>query len=408
LPISRVSLAWGRRNDVDVYIHRGKEKMQTFESLFTRNFVLAFIAQLAFTSIIQLLIPTFPIYLQKLGSTEIEIGALVGVLGLASMVARPLVGRALMKMREKTFMVAGSIIFTIGSIGYLLVPPFWPLLLVRFFQGVGFGCFHTASTTYVVSISAVENRARIIGYFALTMNIAGAIAPPVGVILISRFGPNHLFLVCSAVSLCMLLVSACLGRSPVLPTHDSVTEKIVLLNRKALPPSVIGSLGLFVWASLTTFFPLYALKQGVANPGLFFTVMAIMLILSRVLGGRIFDVPDKRIVILPCIVGFVVAMVLLSFSRTQPMFLIVAAIWGVGHAFLMPSLITYALERAGTPAGPVVGTFYAVADVGTFVGPLCMGVVLRYTNYPTMFLSLAGIGIISLSYFLFFSRRKGG
>jgi MFS family permease len=381
--------------------------MRTFDSLFTRNFVLAFIAQLAFTSIIQLLIPTFPIYLQRLGSTEIEIGALVGILGLASMVARPLVGRALMKVREKTFMVTGSIIFTIGSIAYLLVPPFWPLLFVRFFQGAGFGCFHTASTTYVVSISSVENRARIIGYFALTMNIAGAIAPPVGVILLNRFGPSQLFLVCSAVSLCMLLVSACLGKSPVLPIRESDTEKIVLLNRKALPPSVIGSLGLFVWASLTTFFPLYALKQGVANPGLFFTVMAIMLILSRVLGGSILDVPDKRIVILPCIVAFVVAMVLLSFSRSQPMFLVVAAIWGVGHAFLMPSLITYALERAGSPAGPVVGTFYAVADVGSFIGPLCMGVVVRYTSYPTMFLCLAGVGIISLSYFLIFSRRKG-
>ena len=381
--------------------------MQTPRNLFTRNFILAFLAQFAFTSVLQLLFPTLPIYLKKLGSTEIEIGVLVGVLGLASLISRPLVGRALMKAREKTFMIVGAVFYTLSSLAYIWIPPFWPLLLVRIVQGVGFGFFHTASTTYVVNGSEVGHRARILGYFALSMNIAGVIAPPLGIVLVNRFGFTHLFLVCTIVSSGMLFGSGLLGpvRKP-LPAGDAHSDGF-LLSRRALPPSIISLMSIFIWASLTTFFPLYATSRGVTNPGLFFTVMAIMLILSRTLGGRIMDVSNKKRVIYPSILICAVAMGLLALSRTQPLFLFVAALWGTGHAFLIPSLMAFALERAGSSPSPVVATFYAVSDIGLFLGPLIMGIVARYTGYPTMFFCLSLIGISGLFYFWYFTRKDG-
>jgi hypothetical protein len=41
------------------------------------------------------------------------------------------------------------------------------------------------------------------------------------------------------------------------------------------------------------------------------------------------------------------------------------------------------------------------------LGPVIMGIVIRFTSYPTMFLCLALAGTISLNYFYFFVRRKG-
>lgn len=380
--------------------------MQTSQRIFTRDFILAFLAQLALTGVMQLLIPTLPIYLDRLGSTEIEIGTLVGVFGLASVVSRPLAGRSLSRAREKAHMIGGGILNVLSCIAYLVIPPFWPLLLVRIAHGTSFAVFHTASTTHAVSISPLEFRTRVLGYFSLTMNIAAAVAPPIGIVLINRFGSDALFLVCSAVACFVVIISGMLGKSEAEPAEKSSGDKGFLLSGKVIPPSVVGFSALFTWASLTTFFPLYATNHGMGNPGLFFSVMASTLFLGRLFGGRILDIRRKERIILPCILTSTAAMSILAFSTTVPMFYVVAAIWGAGHAFLLPALLGYALELSGSSTGPVVATFFAVSDAGVFLGPLTMGIVLHYTNYNITFLCLALTGVISFVYFLLFIKGK--
>ena len=162
-----------------------------------------------------------------------------------------------------------------------------------------------------------------------------------------------------------------------------------------------------MWGALGAFFPLYAINHGVVNPGLFFTTVAIMLILGRALGGRILDLCSKERIILPCLITYIISMVILSFSKTQPMFILVAIIWGTGHAFLMPSLMVYAVEHAGSSPGPAMGTFTAISDLGMSLGPVIMGIIIHTTGYPIMFFCLALTGIVNLNYFYFFARKKG-
>jgi MFS family permease len=187
----------------------------------------------------------------------------------------------------------------------------------------------------------------------------------------------------------------------------SSVEDSFFLSRKALPPSVINSFTLFIWGALTAFFPIYAINRGVVNPGLFFTAIAIMLILVRALGANILDLYSKERIILPCLITCIISMVILSFSKTLPMFILVAAIWGIGQAFLGPTLVVYALDRAGSSPGPTMGTFTAISDLGISLGPMVMGIIIHMTSYPIMFLCLAFIGLINLNYFYFFVWKKG-
>ena len=167
------------------------------------------------------------------------------------------------------------------------------------------------------------------------MSISGALGPSVGISLINHFSFTLLFLVCSGLSFCFSLLITCrLERRQVVPLQDSSGDDGSLLSRRALPPSVIHSLSLFVWGAATAFFPLYAINHGVVNPGLFFSMIAIMLILGRALGGKLVDVYSRETVILPCLFIYIISMVLLTFSNTLPMFILVAAIWGMGNAFL--------------------------------------------------------------------------
>ena len=76
------------------------------QKILTRDFVLSFFAQFVSSFIFCILIPTFPIFLSRLGSKEAEIGVLVGVFSVVSLIIRPFVGRALLKIPERKFMMA--------------------------------------------------------------------------------------------------------------------------------------------------------------------------------------------------------------------------------------------------------------------------------------------------------------
>jgi MFS family permease len=198
-----------------------------------------------------------------------------------------------------------------------------------------------------------------------------------------------------------------LGKRQGFPLEDPHADDGFLLSRKALPSSISSFFFHLAWGALVAFFPLYAINHGVDNPGFFFTAVAIVLILGRALGGRILDLYSRDRVILPCIIACFISMVLLAFSKSLPMFILVAVIWGMGHAFLFPSLLVYATEGIGSSKGPAMGTFSGLSDLGMSLGPVIMGVIIHLTSYPTMFFCLALVGVINFTYFYFFVRQKG-
>jgi MFS family permease len=197
-----------------------------------------------------------------------------------------------------------------------------------------------------------------------------------------------------------------LGRGQVVPSQDSSIQDGFFLSRRSLQPSIIAFSPFFIWGALTTFFPLYAISHGVTNPGLFFSTVAVVLILSRVFGGRVLDLYPRERIILFCITPYIIGMILLAFSKTLFMFILVAMIYAIGPAFLIPALMACALERGGSP-GPTMGTFQALTDLGMGLGPVMMGIVIQSTSYPIMFLCLAFMGIINLIYFYFLVRKTG-
>jgi len=378
---------------------------QTIRKIFTRDFILGFISQFTFSMAYHVLYPTLPIYLSRFGSTEVDIGILIGVLGVSSLICRPFIGRALLKIPERNFMIGGAILFVFTYGAYLFALPFWPLFIVRVFQGIGLAFFYTAAFTFISNISPDAHRGQTLGYYLLAVNISLAISPSFGMFIVNHFSFTSLFLICLGLSLCSLFITSKLGKRQGLPLEDSYTHEGFLLSWKALPSSISSFFFHLTWGALTAFFPLYAINHGVANPGFFFTAVAIVLILGRALGGRILDLYDRERVILPCIITCVISMAILAFSKSLPMFILVAGIWGIGHAFLFPSLMVYTIDRMGSSTGPVMGTFTGLSDLGMSLGPVIMGIIIHFTSYPTMFLCLALTGMINLNYFYFFVRK---
>ena len=85
------------------------------QKIVSRDFILSFFAQFVFSSVFCLLIPAIPISLSRFGAKEAEIGILIGILSVSSLVLRPFVGKALLNIAERKFMIAGSLLYVFSS-----------------------------------------------------------------------------------------------------------------------------------------------------------------------------------------------------------------------------------------------------------------------------------------------------
>jgi MFS family permease len=378
----------------------------TVRNLFTRDFVLGLLAFFSFLAANHLLTPTLPLYLARLGSNEREIGVLVGILGVASLTSRLFVGGALRKYREKSIMMIGAILTAIAVLSYIMFHPFWPFLVMRFLQGVAFACMDTAAISCIISVIPLAYRGRAIGYIMLAPSLAMAMAAPLGMFLINQYSFTILFLSCTCLSLCALFLSwKVRGQEISISAHSTTSPRTAFLDLKIIVPAFTTFLLSFVWGALVAFFPLYSIQCGV-NPGLFFSAGAIMIVAARALGGRILDTYGKEGIMVTFISISMVAMIILSLSKTQSLFIVVGVLWGLGCAFFFPASMAYALERAGSSGGTAVGTYQAFMDLGLALGPVIMGVILPLTGYPIMFLCLALTCLINLCYFQFYVRRR--
>jgi len=303
--------------------------------------------------------------------------------------------------------MAGAILYILSSIAYLLAPPFWPFLIVRILQGIGLAFFSTASVTLIFNITSENRRGQIISYYFLSFNFAFALAPYFGMLLINQLNFTVLFLFCTGLSLCTLFTTVKLRKMHSVSIENGPTQNQSFWSREVLPIAIMAFLLNFIWGTLGAFFPLYALRNGVSNPGIFFAFLAITLILGRSLGGKILDMYERKKIIIPCFITVIISIVMLTFSTTLIMFIFVAIIFGTGWAFLYPSLVIYAVENSGSARGPAMGTFTALADLGAGIGPMIMGMILERTNYPIMFFILVLIAVINLFYFHYTIRKNG-
>ncbi len=374
--------------------------------IFSRDYLLSFFAQFSFSSVFCILIPAIPIYLHRFGAKEGEIGFLIGIFSVSSLAFRPFVGRALLTVPERNFMIAGTFLYMLSCLAYLVAPPFWPLLIVRSIHGVGMALFATSSFTLLANMTPEAHRGRLISYYYLSFNLAFALGPYVSLLLINHFNFTVLFLACAALSSCSLYLTLKLGKTQPIVSEQEPLKIRSFLSRGAIPPALIAFMLNIIWASIAAFFPLYALQHGVINPGLFFFFLAITLMLGRVSGGRLLDIYDRRKVIMLCLTLILIALVIFPFARSLGMFILVAVLLGAGWTLLYPILTVHVIENTGLQRGPAMATFTAIADLGSGLGPMVMGLVVEKTSYTIMFVCLIFTAVINFLYFYWAIAKK--
>lgn len=383
-----------------------KEQAQKSVPLWTKNFILITIINFLVFFGFQMLLPTFPVYVKNLGGKDSIIGLITGIFTVSALVARPLSGRVLDKIGRKGVFIAGMGISILAVLSYGWIPTIGLILLFRLIHGFGWGASSTASSTVASDNIPRERFGEGMGYFSLASSFAMAVAPAVGLYVVSKYSFHILFFVSAGLAILGFLLAFTLKYQKV-EKQEQPKVKAALYEKSSIRPSIVIFFVCITYGSLTSFLPLYAAQKGIQNIGLFFTVFAVSLLISRPAFGKIIDRFGFDFAVVPGLSCVLIAMVLLSQASVLPVFLVVAFVYGTGFGAVQSSLQTMAVVN--TPPhrlGAANATFLTGFDSGIGLGAIILGAVASTVGYSQMYLwAVVSLIIAFILYFLV--ARKG-
>lgn len=284
-------------------------------------------------------------------------------------------------------------------------------------QFVGFSAITNTSSSAVADVIPAERMGEGIGYYGLGNTLATALGPSLALAIIAGDSFGNVF---SASFLAIIFAGAMLVfcsyekymkvGEPIHKQKAKTDTKGIwnYLEPAAIPPAVVQlviNVGMSVFIS---FLLLYANKSGIKNAGLFFTVAAGSMLISRLAVGKIADRFGVLVVLIPAYTLTLIACLVLAFTTNQILYLAMGVLYGFGMGSGMPVL--NAIVRKNAPAnrrGVASTTYFLSMDIGFGGGGLLWGVVIDTLGFSAMFIGAALFMVLGMVLsVIFFGPRK--
>ena len=365
-----------------------KEKKLT---IWNRTFVILMFVSF-FTSMSQFMLTTVtPKYASTLGLSASIIGMVTSIQAGAAIVVKPFVGPTVDAMNKKKLLILIRILGVVAALAHALAYNAVTLFVARLIFGVSMGFALALNMTMVGDTLPEEKMASGLGVFSLGQALATALGPYLGLEIIDVLGYVNTFYVTVVINLIALALCFL-----VKPVSNQVVKpfRIDLKNMVALecwrPVSII-CLFAMVYGTFSAFLALYGDLKGIENVGLFFTVYAMAMLISRPLSGKIADKFGVLKICLPCSIFFIVAFLLIAVANSLWVLLVAAVFAAFAYGGATPAMQAMCLvmvpkeKRAAASS-----TNYLGMDLGHFLGPVLAGVVIDHIQgvqgYEIMYL----------------------
>ena len=388
-----------RRSDLD---RRQALESASADRVFTRDFSLAILANLFSFASMYVLLATLPLYVVAIGGTVSDAGVVLACFTLSAVVVRPVVGRLSDRRAKKAIMLGGAVILAVSSLLYAPVHSVPLLMAVRVFHGVGWAAFGTAASALAADLAPLSRRGEAMGYFGVGMNVAMAIGPALGVFLVGWTGYGSLFLTAMVLGAAAALTTAGIAEPRRAPGQGALQRgwrSFILPS--ALFPSAVLFTNALTYASVVALLPLFADEAGLGNPGLFFTVFSVVVLVLRGPLGRVSDRRGRVAVVAPGLSVTFVALLVLSQAQSTTTMLVVAVLYAVGVGAAQPTLMAMTVDRAGPQErGAAMGTYTTAMDLGIGVGSVVWGVVAQSLGFGAMYVAAGLMGLVGVALLL--------
>jgi predicted MFS family arabinose efflux permease len=317
---------------------------------------------------------------------------------IAALAIRPLSGYMLDKYSRKQIYLWSFLFFVLFYFGYIIAGSLLLIIIMRIMHGFTWGTITTASNTLAIDIMPPSKRGEGLGYYGMAINLSMAIGPVAGLFLYDHYNFDVIFFTAITTGFAGLIAAA-LIKAPekIHVVHDQRLSLDRFLLLQGIP---IGINLIFIAVSygmILSFAAMYGKEIRVEHTGMFFTMMAIGIAVSRIFSGKLVDRGKIHFAALMGLLMLASSLVLFSFSANALSYFLSALFIGLGYGILFPAFQTLFINMAHhNQRGTANSTYYTAFDVGVGAGMIIAGKIAETSGLAvafgfSAFLSIAAI-----------------
>ena len=381
------------------------------ERLWNANYLRTWVANFMIFFSFMLLTPLMPSYLSEVfGADKQTIGIVLSGYTLTALMIRSLSGFLVDSFPRRIVLMTSYFLFALCFGGYLIAGSLLLFAIVRTLHGAPFGATTVANSTVAIDVLPSARRAEGIGYYGLSNNIATAISPTVALLLFDRFQSyDMLFWVALLTSLLGLWSTSQvkMRERDIQRDHRPLSlDRFILI--KGWREGIAMICYAFSYGVLATYIAIYGKEElGITGgTGLFFMLLAIGLILSRLVGSRTLR---QGKVTQNATVGTAISLfgyLLFAAVHNSWGYYGAALIIGLGNGHMFPAFQTMFINLAeNSQRGTANSTLLVSWDIGIGLGTLVGGIVAEHVGYSAAFWTAWGVNVAGVAIYNLFVRR---
>jgi MFS family permease len=306
------------------------------------------------------------VYADSLGTPDSQIGMLMGMFALTALIFRFVAGPALDSFNRKYLLLFSTIIMSISYIGFSFSKTIGFLMLFRLLQGVGNAFGNVCCFAIVADALPRKHFSKGIGYYSIAQVVSQAIGPAIGLFLVSKFGYSNTYILNACVMFLATLTTALMHLPQRMYKKFSMKYENIIA-KEALVPTAITFFVAMGFTTINALLIVAASKEGVVEGiGLFFTVYALTMLITRPVIGQLTDKFGFVKVSIPSILMTALSFVIISQAHTLNMFLFAAFINAFGYGAVQPALQSLVMKSVTADRrGSATSTNYIGMDLAT-------------------------------------------
>jgi MFS family permease len=323
------------------------------------------------------------LFADYLGATATIVGLVTSLFALTALLFKTVSAPAIDAFNRKNILVGSILIMFVSFVGYFISKSIPMLIISRLLMGIGLAFVPTVCMTMASDSLPHEKMLTGIGYFSVGTAVCWAAGPALGLLLKGALGYNYTFGIL-AIFMLLTIAFAMTLKTSYKPVNKFKITFNSIVAKEALVPALVLFFLSMSFSVILSFLVLYGNlvlfnKAQVANSvmGTFFTIYAVTMIFTRPLIGKLADKFGTVKVIIPSMLCFATAVLIISFSRSLPMFLLAGFIGAFGYGGSQPAMQAVCMKSVPKERrGAASCTSYIGMDIANLVGPVIAGAIV--------------------------------
>lgn len=331
-----------------------------------------------------IILPVISVYALELEhSSEFFVGVLIGVYALTQVIFQIPFGYFSDKFGRKITLCLGLVIFIIGALICAQATDIYTMILGRFIQGVG--AIGGVATAMISDNTKEEVRGKAMAIMGVFIGVSFALSMLIAPSMSAKFGLSSLFYLSAALTaFCIVLLYTAVPKDPKIQHYEDKTPFFKLIsNRNLFLMNLTNFMQKMLMSVAFFIIPVVLVHDFGGSKDELWKIYAVSTVFGFIAMGLGGAIGEKRglgkHLLVVGVVFFIASYLFFALAKNELVFCIGVVLFFVGFNLHEPIMQSIASKFAKvSEKGAALGVFNSSGFMGTFIGGIGAGALLKY------------------------------